>query len=121
MVNKSKLIKSFKYAFEGVGFAIKNNQNFRVHFFLALLAITLGFILKISLLEWSILTIVITLVLALEMLNAVTEEIIDFIASDYRKEAKFVKDVGAGMVLVAAIGSVIVGAFIFLPHILSFR
>ena len=121
MLDNSKLMKSFKYAFEGVGFAIKGNQNFKIHFFLALVAIILGFILKISLLEWSMLTVVIALVLALEMLNAVTEEIIDLIVSDYRKEAKFVKDVGAGMVLVAAIGSVIVALFIFLPHILALR
>ena len=121
MINLSKLKKSFRYAFAGIVFAVKNNQNFKVHFFLALVAIILGILVKITLLEWCALVLVITLVLSLEMFNAVTEEVVNLISTDYKKEAKFVKDVGAGMVLVAAIGSVIVGVIIFLPHILKFK
>jgi len=118
MIDKAKFKNSFKYAFEGVDFAVRNNQNFKVHFFIAILVILLGIIVKITPLEWCMLIIAITLVLSLEMFNAVIEEVINLIVSDYRKEAKFVKDVGAGMVLVASIGSIIVGAIIFLPHLL---
>ncbi len=120
MVDIKKLFKSFGYAFEGIGSALKYNQNLRIHFLAAILVILAGFILKVSPYEMSILALVILLVLCAEMINTSIEEVVDLLVNEHRKEAKLAKDVSAGMVLLTAIGAVIIGIMIFLPHIQFF-
>ncbi len=116
--NKS-LLSSFKYALEGVWHALRYNRNLRIAFFLALLVGLLGLFFQVTSLEMVILIITILLVILSEMINTSLEEIVNLITSEHKKEAKIAKDVAAGMVLVATIGSVIVGTFIFAPHVLK--
>ena len=118
MFYNQSLLKSFKYAFEGVFFAFKLNRNIRIHFLVALIVILVSLYLKVSPFEMSILGIMIILVISSEMINTAIEEMVDLIVSEHRKEAKIAKDVAAGMVLVTSIGSVVVGILIFAPHIL---
>lgn len=118
MIDFRKLLKSFRYAFEGIFFAVKLNQNLRIHLLATVVVIIASYILKINLLEASILAIAVILVLTLEMINTAIEEIVDLVSAECREEAKIAKDVGAGMVLIAAIGAVIIGIFIFLPHVM---
>ena len=49
-----KLIKSFKYAFEGIFTGIKEEQNIKIHIAIMILVIVFGIILKISKIEWII-------------------------------------------------------------------
>ena len=67
-----------------------------------------------------ILGVMILLVITTEMINTTMEKIVDLITKEHRVEAEIAKDVAAGMVLLTAVGSVIVGILIFLPHILKF-
>ena len=113
------LIQSFKYAFEGIYFAIKLNRNMRIHISVAILVIIASILFKVNAFEMGILGVMIVLVICTEMINTALEEMVDLIISEHRKEAKIAKDVGAGMVLVASIGAVIVGLLIFTPHIIK--
>ncbi len=114
--NKS-LIKSFGYAVEGVWHALRCNRNLRISFFLAVLVILLGLYFQVTSLEMVILIIAILLVILSEMINTAIEEMVNLITQEHRKEAKIAKDVAAGMVLVASMGSVIIGLLIFTPYI----
>jgi len=114
--NKS-LLNSFKYAFEGVWHALKNNRNLRIDFIVALIVVILSVIFRTNPYEKGVLGITILLVICSEMINTSLEEMVNLITNEHRKEAKIAKDVAAGMVLIAAIGSVIVGIFIFSPYI----
>lgn len=116
--NKS-LIKSFAYAFNGVSYALKYNRNLRIHFIVALAVLMLSIFFKVTPYEMSILAIMVLLVILSEMINAAIEEMINLITQEHRKEAKIAKDVAAGMVLIAAVGSVIIGSIIFTPYILK--
>ncbi|MBI2028345.1 MAG: diacylglycerol kinase family protein [Candidatus Levybacteria bacterium] len=118
MVYNNSLIKSFGYAFEGVFHALRENRNLRIHFTVALLVVLLGIYLQVNHFEMGILIVMIILVISSEMINTALEEMVNLIVSEHRKAAKIAKDVAAGMVLVTAIGSVIVGSLIFLPYIL---
>lgn len=111
------LLNSFKYAFEGVWHALKNNRNLRIDFIIALIVIILSVIFHVNSYERGILGITILLVICSEMINTSLEEMVNLITQEHRKEAKIAKDVAAGMVLIAAIGSIIVGIFIFAPYI----
>ena len=62
--------------------------------------------------------ITILMVICSEMINTSLEEMVNLITNEHRKEAKIAKDVAAGMVLIASIGAIIVGLFIFTPYIL---
>lgn len=82
------------------------------------LAIILGFILKLSSIEWAILTITIGLVLILEFINTSLEQIVDLVSPEIKEKAKVAKDVAAAGVLVSAVTAVLVGIFLFLPKII---
>lgn len=116
--NKS-LIKSFGYALEGLLHAIKYNRNLRIHFVAALIVIAASIFFHVTPFEKGILGVMILLVILSEMINTAIEEMVNLITSEHRKEAKIAKDVAAGMVLVASVGSVIIGFIIFTPYILK--
>ncbi len=118
MVDHRSLGKSFWYASEGVWYALKYNQNLRIHFMIAFIVILASVILQVSSFEKGILGIMILLVISAEMVNTAIEQMVNLIINEHRKEAKIAKDVSAGMVLLTAIGSVVVGILIFVPHIL---
>lgn len=118
MIHHRKLIDSFKYALEGVHFAFRNNQNLQIHIAIAILVAIMSIVFRINGFEMGILGVIILLVIAAEMINTSIEEMVDLITNEHRKEAKIAKDVAAGMVLVTAVGSIIVGILVFLPHIL---
>ncbi|MBF8250250.1 MAG: diacylglycerol kinase [Candidatus Levybacteria bacterium] len=111
------MFNSFKYAFEGLWHALKNNRNLRIDFVAATIVIILSIIFHINPYEKGVLGITILLVICSEMINTSLEEMVNLITSEHRKEAKIAKDVAAGMVLIAAVGSVIIGIFIFVPYI----
>lgn len=117
MVYNKSLIKSFGYAFEGILHALSDNRNLRIHFLAALVVILASIFFHVAVLEMVILGVMILLVILSEMINTAIEEMVNLITSEHRKEAKIAKDVAAGMVLIAAIGSVIIGTLIFMPYI----
>lgn len=111
------LSNSFKYAFEGIIYALRHNQNLRIHFAIAILVILASVFFEVNPFEMGILGVMIILVISAEMINTAIEQMVDLIVTEHRREAKIAKDVAAGMVLLAAIGSVVVGILIFLPYI----
>ena len=75
--------------------------------------------LGLSWVEWAVLAATVVLVLAAEMTNTMVEALVDLVTVEYHPLAKVAKDVAAGIVLLTAIGSVVVGLFIFLPKLLA--
>lgn len=119
MVDIQKLFKSFQYAFEGIAHAFKNDQNLRIHFVIGLIVIIVSILLRVNSFEKGILGITILFVICAEMINSAIEQMVDLISTEHRKEAKIAKDVAAGMVLLTAVGSVIIGMLIFTPYLLT--
>lgn len=120
MVNHRKLKNSFKFALEGIYFALKENQNLRIAFVGAIFTIILSILFKVSPFEMGILGVMILLVICAEMINSAIEQMVNLITTEHRQEAKIAKDVSAGMVLLTLIGSIIVGLLIFVPYILNY-
>jgi diacylglycerol kinase (ATP) len=110
---------SFKYAFEGLFWAFRTQPNFRIHFTLSALAILAGLFFGITRTEMLIIIFTILLGLMGEMINTSLEAMTDLISTEWHKEAKIAKDVGAGMMLLAAIGAVIIAVYIFTPYIIG--
>lgn len=119
MIDLKILAKSFHYALQGIAQSLEENQNLRIHFLVAIIVMVASILFQISRYEMGILGVMILLVISAEMINTAIEKMVDLITTEHRKEAKIAKDVAAGMVLVNALGSVIVGTIIFIPHILA--
>lgn len=120
MIDLRRVRKSFKYAISGLIYVFKEEQNFRVHTITAVTVVILGFILKISFFEWIALIICIALVLMAELINTIFERIVDILKPRLHPYAERIKDMMAGIVIVAAVLSLILGLLIFLPKILAF-
>lgn len=115
-MNKEKnILKSFKYAFEGILEGLKTERNMKIHFSIMILVIIFGIMLKISKAEWIICIILFGLVISLELVNTAIENTVDLIIQEKHPKAKLVKDAAAGAVLISAISSAIIGLIIFIP------
>ena len=114
-----KLIRSFGYAFKGLGYAAKTQLNFRVHLLAAMLAILMGYALHISVNQWQWIILSIALVLITELLNTALEFLTDLVSPGHNELAGHVKDIGAGAVVIAALFALVTGLIIFLPKLLS--
>lgn len=108
------LFKSFQFAFDGIKTEFRKGRNFRIQISAAAVAIILGFILRLSPVEWAILTATIASVLILELINTSLESVVNIVSPTLHPEAKIAKDVAAASVLIASIASVIIGSLLFL-------
>lgn len=110
-------IAGFGYAFRGLWYVLRTQRNMRVHLVIAALAILTGIILHISAIEFALIFVTITIVFTAEMFNTVFELCIDLASPEYHPLAKIAKDVAAAAVLLSAIFAVVVGLFVFVPHL----
>lgn len=109
-----KQIKSFKYAFEGIWYTIRNETHMRVHIAIAVLVLIFGALYELAPGEWAIIIITIAAVMALELVNTASERLCNLYTEEIHPLVKIIKDVSAGAVLIAAIGSVAVAGVIFI-------
>lgn len=108
-------IRSFKFALRGAWLLIITEHSIMVQFSIAIIMTVVGFIVKLSIVEWMFQIVAIGLVLVAESLNTGIEKLADFIHPDYHKKIGFVKDISAGAATFAAIIAVIIGLLIYIP------
>lgn len=112
------LAKAFKNAGAGIAYAMKTQRNVRIDLAFAVIAIVLGFILKISVTQWAVVCLCISSVIGMECMNTAVESVVDLVSPEYHILAKRAKDCAAGAVYLVAIASAAVGIIIFAPRIL---
>jgi len=117
MVEPKRLAKSFHYALQGIHYAFRNQQNVRIHLIIGIIVIAAALFFRVNPFEMGIISVMILLVIATEMVNTAIEMMVDLITKEHREEAKIAKDVASGMVLITVLGAVIVGLLIFLPYL----
>jgi diacylglycerol kinase len=110
-----RIVRSFYFAFAGLAYLFRTQRNARIHAVIGTIACLLAAWVGISRAEWAVLVFTIALVLILEGLNTAVEAAIDLASPDVHPLAKAAKDLAAGMVLIAAISSVLVGLLILGP------
>lgn len=106
-------INAFSYAFQGFGYVMRTQRNAWVHAFATICAISFGLWLRISRIEWAILTLTVAIVWAAEFINTALEAIVDLASPDIHPLAKVGKDVAAAAVLIAALASILIGFILF--------
>ncbi len=110
---------ALKNSLNGINYIYINERNFRIQLVFAIIALLVGIILKLSLIQFAIIILVIFLVLIAECINTIIEVIIDMYTEEYNEKAKIAKDVSAGAVTLMAICSIIIGIIIYLPAFIN--
>jgi diacylglycerol kinase len=111
--------RSFGFAFRGVVTLLATQHNAWIHAAATVAVVGLGLTLGVSRLEWALLVFAIALVWTAEGLNTALEWLCDAAAPEYHPLVKQAKDVAAAAVLLAAIGSAVVGLLVFGPRLLA--
>lgn len=114
-VTSIRIVRSFGFAFAGLGYLFRTQRNARIHLVIGVIASALSAWLRISRVEWAAIVLTIALVLILEGLNTAIEAAIDLASPNVHPLAKIAKDLGAGMVLIAAFAAIAVGLLILGP------
>ncbi len=112
------MINSFKYAFRGIKDAIRSERNLSVHLLFGLIAAIFAYFLNFTKSEFAILTLTISFVIILELINTIVEKLVDMHSTKVSEEARVIKDISAAIVLLGAITSVIIGLFLFVSKLL---
>jgi diacylglycerol kinase len=109
-------LMGFVYAWRGIA-AGARGRNFRVMLAVTAAVIIAGYFLKISSMEWCLVSLSIGLVLGLELFNTAGEKLVDILSPNHDPRYGMVKDLLAGAVLLAAVCAAVVGVLIFWPKL----
>lgn len=111
--------QGFRSAFKGIGAVMRRERNFKIEVGAAIAVVVVLGLVGGSLIEWALIVVCIMAVLALELLNTALENLLDYIDPKFNQAIGIMKDMTAGGVLVAALGSVVVGSLIIIPKLIN--
>jgi diacylglycerol kinase (ATP) len=114
-LSKSRLVKSFGFAWAGIAYTWGHEPNFRIEVVVGVLAVLLSLWLQVSPVP---ILVMVAVVLALEIMNSAVEAIVDLASPDIHPLAKLAKDAAAGAVFLASLIAVLVGLFWMGPELL---
>jgi diacylglycerol kinase len=110
---------SFINAVSGLKFAFQTQRNFKIHLVISSAVLLLVAWLRLDWLRSIIILMAIFLGLTIELANTAFEKTVDLITKEYNPDAKIVKDVSAGMMLLISLGLGLLGTLILLPPLLA--
>ena len=117
----SSVGESISNAIRGLKLVLSSQRNFVIEFLFGILVLFCAIFLKFSITDICIVIVMIAIVLICELINSVIEFTLDAVyKNNYSKLVEMAKDISAGMVLLSAIISVMVGILIFAKNIISF-
>ena len=110
-------IKSFRFAMDGIASFFQREHNAWLHFMATVSVFTLTALVGVTKNELLALVFAVGFVWVAEMFNTCIERVMDFISDQRHAEIKFIKDLAAGAVLIAALTAITVGAVVFIPKL----
>lgn len=113
------MLNKFKHAFNGVGVGFVTDRSIRLLFLFAFLAVLMGIILTLPILQWAVLLLTIFMVMVMEYINSAIEIFANHVHPDQHNAIKKTKDLAAAAVLLASICAFFVGIIIFIPPIIA--
>lgn len=112
--NVRSLARSFKYAWDGIAYCIRNERNMRIHLTVIAYVIAFSFFYDFDELHYAVLFLCFGLVLFAEAVNTAIEAMVNLEAESYKPLARIAKDVAAGAVLITALCAFVIGCWFFI-------
>ncbi|MEZ4734278.1 MAG: diacylglycerol kinase family protein [Caldilineaceae bacterium] len=108
---------SFNAALAGVRHTLATQPNAWIELTAVAVVAVAGWWWQLRPLEWALLALTFSLVLALEAVNTAVEAVVDLVSPHYHPLAKIAKDAAAGALVFAVLGSLGVAGAIFGPRL----
>jgi diacylglycerol kinase (ATP) len=113
-----RTIYSFRHAGRGLAWALSTQANLRVHLVAGVVVLIAALLFRFTAIEFALLFVCISIVFAAELVNTALEVLIDYAWPERHPTVGRAKDVAAAAVLLAAVGTAVVGMLLFGGHIL---
>ncbi len=113
----SARIRSLRQALRGIALMLATQHNAWIHAVATILVIVGGLYFGVTAYEWCWLVLAMMSVWTAEALNTALELLADVASPDFHPLVGKAKDVAAGAVLLAALGSVAIGILILGPYV----
>lgn len=110
-------IKSFSFAFAGLKILVTEQHNARIHLMVTIAVVILAYYFQVTVGEWLVFILIISIVWLGEALNSAIEYLADAAVPEQHPLIKKAKDVAAAGVFISAVAALIIGILIFLPYI----
>jgi diacylglycerol kinase len=111
-----RFLRSLKHALHGIRQVWREEPNFKIQSFFAVVVLVMLVAFGFSYSESAIIIFSMMLVLGAEMFNTLVEDLLNVIEPEHHRSVGKMKDMMAGVVLLMSVGAVIVGALVFLHH-----
>ena len=109
--------RRFADAMHGIATAARDQESLWIHFAFALAVVVLGVFLRVDAWQWCVLAICVAIVISLELVNSAIERLVKTLHPEHDAGLAETLHMAAGAVLVAALGSTVVGLIVFIPPI----
>lgn len=109
--------KSFRHALAGLRYAFREERNFQIEIIAGVLVFITTFLFPLSWIERSVVLLLMSTVLTLELLNTALERVLDMLKPRIHPYVKVVKDMVAGAVLLSSLTAFLIGLIIFFPYV----
>ncbi len=113
------VVTSFVHAMEGLSYVYLTQRNMRIHVLAAALVGAACIFLGVGRVEVLMVLLASAGVLVAEVVNTLTESLVDLLEPRYHPAAKVVKDVAAAGVLIASVFAVFIGFVAFFPALME--
>jgi undecaprenol kinase len=111
--------KPLQHALQGLKVAFREERSFRIEAVAAFIVLAAAVYFKLTLVEGAIIVGIIALVMSLEVFNSLVERMLDASHPGVTRYIGKIKDMAAGAVFIAILGSIVIGVLIFLPYLLD--
>ncbi|SES73367.1 diacylglycerol kinase [Thorsellia anophelis] len=112
-----RIYKAFGYSKQGLKSAYQNERAFKEEVWLLVIAIILGVVLNITVIEKFALVAVVLLMMIVELLNSAIEAVVDRIGPEHHELSGRAKDMGSAAVLLAGALVCCVWGYIIIGYI----
>jgi diacylglycerol kinase (ATP) len=110
-------LRSFRFALAGLRHMLVRQQNAQVHLAITIIVCAAGAGVGLNTTEWAWIVVAFALVWIAEAVNTAFEYLCDVVEPEFHHGVEKAKDIAAGSVLIAAVASVLLGCFVFWPHL----
>jgi diacylglycerol kinase len=111
--------RRFADAFHGLSVATREQESLWVHFAFAFAVVVLSAMLLADWWRWCLIVLCIVVVISLELVNSAIERLVKTLHPEHDSGLAEALHMAAAAVLVAAIGSTVVGLIVFVPPIVQ--
>ncbi|QDT70455.1 Undecaprenol kinase [Planctomycetes bacterium MalM25] len=108
----STWLGKFACAFRGLWVGVRGQSSFAIHIPVMIGVLVMGCVVSVPWVEWCLLLLAISLVLAAELVNSALEVLAKAVTDEYSEPVRDALDIASAVVFVASFGAACVGLII---------